>query len=125
MLRPTARVETFGEFLSKGRTLWLPWFQRPYAWRPQRALKLLGDIRKAMDEAEERRRHYCVGVVRLGEREGRNNVSIADGSQRTITITMILALLRELAGSEAEKARLDAFVTGDPSGPRHLNIQRR
>ena len=117
-----------------------PSFQRPFAWDTDDAERLLGDIQAACSEAPED--IYFLGAILLvrvpaaGETPGQLPSSsifsgpervfeIIDGQQRIATLSILLAVLRDLAGrqSSALYDRLQhAFVT---QGVRAARVQLR
>ena len=102
-------------------------FQRAYAWRPEHAARLISDIRSAMQSGR-RRKYYPLGRLMLAQRPGSDEVEIVDGHQRMITLTMLIAVLRDLEADPARAARLHRLIVDDamPLGdiPRaRLNIQ--
>lgn len=85
----------------------LSWFQRAYAWDEEHVARLLADVLGAMEATN---RRYCLGHIRLAKPAGRPDASIIDGQQRAITLTILFALLRDLAAGTAEGARLEAAI---------------
>jgi len=95
---------TLGALFAGARRLRLPWFQRAYAWRTDHANRLLADILAAIAEEKPR---YALGLIRVAQLAGQTEASLVDGHQRTITLTILFAVLRDLIRSEnPEEARL-------------------
>ena len=104
------------EQLFSGRfTFYLPWFQRAYAWTEEHADRLLTDIAEAM-RANERR--YFLGHIMLSGPPGENHKALIDGHQRTVTLTILLALLRSLIGEGPLRSRLDRLIVEDAAEQR-------
>ena len=89
----------------------LPWFQRAYAWSEMHVGRLVHDLLEAQGGP---RRRYSLGHVSLARAAGAASASIIDGHQRSISLTMLLALLRDLsdgdAGSRPIADRLHALI---------------
>ncbi len=81
----------------------LPWFQRSYAWSDEHARCLLEDIRAAVTAGNG---WYLLGPIILTRRPGKTAISIIDGQQRLITISILLAILRDLIDDEPLAAAL-------------------
>ena len=85
------------ELLNGQRKFELPPFQRRYRWEIQQCADLLADIKQAqIDHAD--LGDYSLGEIILFEkiRDGRVTLSLINGQQRLITITIILGVLRDL-----------------------------
>jgi hypothetical protein len=97
----------------------LPCFQRAYAWRPENVTRLLADLRWAMQQ-DKRKRFYPLGRLMLASQNGSADVEIIDGHQRMVTLTMLLAVLRDLETDLARAERLhklivdESWSAGDP-----------
>ncbi len=96
-------------------------FQRAYAWRPEHAARLISDIRSAMQSGR-RRKYYPLGRLMLAQRPGSDDVEIVDGHQRMITLTMLIAVLRDLETDPARAARLHRLIADEPTS--HGDIPR-
>lgn len=99
------RVETVAALLSETR-FYLPWFQRAYAWREEHAGRLLVDVLTAMSSE---RRRYFLGHIRLAKPNGAD-AALIDGQQRAITLTILIAALRDMMPRSKEAERLDSLV---------------
>lgn len=87
---------------------YLPWFQRAYAWDEEHAARLLSDVTQAMQDEKP---HYFLGHILLAGPEGAERVALIDGHQRTLTLTIIFALLRDMAPTPAEGDRLAKLLS--------------
>lgn len=83
---------TLGAFFSGATTLRLPWFQRAYAWRTEHAGRLVADILGAKEGEKGR---YALGQIRLAGPVTSAEAALVDGHQRTITLTILFAVLRD------------------------------
>lgn len=109
-----ASVLTVEELFGRDRTFKLPWFQRSYAWRDAQVARLVSDLLSAMRGPKQR---YSLGQFRFG------GGGLIDGHQRAITLTMMFAVLRDLAlrpgqpvslESLTDQQRLHALIAAPP-----------
>lgn len=109
------------ELFSDAYRFHLPWFQRAYAWREEHVGRLLTDIMQAMTSPKQR---YFLGDLWIAKLEGDPEAGLIDGQQRTITLTILFALLRDLAADGPEKAGLAAVISKpvDVSGTKVCRI---
>ena len=85
----------------------IPAYQRPYRWGTEQALLLLDDLEDVLDREGENQ--YFLGSVVLVDR-GAPKFDVIDGQQRLTTLSIIFALLRDLAESPANRHVLGAMV---------------
>src|SRR5690606_162857 len=74
----------------------IPHYQRPYAWETVQALQLLDDLEFAVDRGDDE--YFLGSLVLIQEDEDSPKVYVVDGQQRLTTLTILLAILRDLAG---------------------------
>lgn len=141
----SADCMTLSEMLGGRLRLRIPGYQRPYAWTTQQAGQLLDDVLLALDEADTGDRQeaegevdgssgdsdYFLGAVVLMETapartEAEPNSSrvtheIVDGLQRLVTVTILLAVLRDIGEDDdpegaalAGRCIIDAAAGGEP-----------
>lgn len=95
----------------------IPTYQRPYAWTTEQTGELLDDIRTACGTSEkpEDQSPYFLGSVVLIKDPQRPLADVVDGQQRLTTLTILLAVLRDLADTQM-KPFVHKYVcqTGDP-----------
>ncbi|MGB3719411.1 MAG: DUF262 domain-containing HNH endonuclease family protein [Hyphomicrobiaceae bacterium] len=110
----------------------VPPYQRRYSWTTKEAGQLLDDIFLAIGDGDElAEADYFLGAILLtdagAQAEWRNGLprtprtlEIVDGQQRLITLTILIAVLRDLAQQDGLpwSAKLDGLinVTGNPVG---------
>ena len=115
-----------GELFSAGTSFSVPAFQRPFEWGPEEALQLLDDVSRAagIDAPDDSDPDYFLGTLLLLTEEGNpmpgaevaaaasGSVSyqIIDGQQRLTTLTMLFALLRDMAGQDQPADVTEAAV---------------
>lgn len=117
MPRPpfSANCMTIGDMLGGRMRLSVPGYQRPYAWTTHQAAQLLDDILLAIDDpapSTDGGSDYFLGAIVLMEIEpplddeasdhGGASHEIVDGLQRLATITILLAVLRDIAEDEGD-----------------------
>jgi hypothetical protein len=108
------RVVTLRQLFSGEYTFHLPWFQRAYAWQTQEAGGLLTDLFDVAYEEDEKKRRYFLGNLMLARRPGDATTALVDGHQRVMTLTLLFAVLRDLANDPANKATLQGLI-GEPT----------
>ncbi|MEM7661008.1 MAG: DUF262 domain-containing HNH endonuclease family protein [Pseudomonadota bacterium] len=108
----TSRETTAGELFSPGQALTMPPYQRSYSWGEKEALDLLGDLR---DAAESNEIHFIGAIVVVKDDEG-ESFEIVDGQQRLTTLTILLAVLRDLETDPEAAATIHSLI-GDTGRP--------
>lgn len=86
----------------------IPDYQRPYAWETEQAEQLLADLEEALsrDDGEP----YFLGSVVLVKENRRAQAEVIDGQQRLTTLTVLLAVLRDLAEKPDVVTNLVAMI---------------
>ncbi|MBM9460837.1 DUF262 domain-containing protein [Nocardioides sp. zg-536] len=74
---------------------YIPRYQRPYAWGSDQTLQLLEDLEEALDRGDDEA--YFLGSVVLVKKKGVAQAEVIDGQQRLTTLTILMAVLRDLA----------------------------
>ncbi|MBO4140205.1 DUF262 domain-containing protein [Micromonospora tulbaghiae] len=77
----------------------IPHYQRPYAWGTEQALQLLDDLEDALvrDAAEP---YFLGSLVLVKPDENAPRADVIDGQQRLTTLSILLAVLRDLAKND-------------------------
>lgn len=96
-----AQESTLSDLLRPGLQLAMPPYQRSYSWDKDEVNDLLNDLNQA---SESDTAHFIGAIVLVREKEGR--FLIVDGQQRLTTLTILLAVLRDL---ETDKVRASAI----------------
>lgn len=86
----------------------IPDYQRPYAWGTEEALQLLDDLEDSLTRNVDE--PYFLGSVVLVKVKGEPRSEVIDGQQRLTTLTILLALLRDLTGNADLAKELGEFV---------------
>lgn len=107
----SVRVLSLRELFSGEFDFRLPWFQRAYAWQPGEVGRLLTDIFDALEFTGGRRR-YFLGNIMLAKQPDNPDTALVDGHQRIMTLTILFAVLRDLARTTAERMRLQELIAG-------------
>lgn len=100
----TAKPLALGHLLSDPYLFRIPSFQRPYSWTTKEAGQLLDDLTLALEEQTEEAdsREYFLGAMLLNSAApaavDRSVLihDVVDGQQRLVTLTILLAVLRDL-----------------------------
>ena len=111
-------VLTIEQVYSGRYKLELPWFQRAYAWGEMHVGRLIKDLFEAMAGP---RRRYSLGHMSLGKPGVEPACSLVDGHQRSISLIMLCAILRDQLAGTPMGDRLHALIEApDGSGYRLL-----
>lgn len=86
----------------------VPAYQRPYAWEPEQAQELLDDLTQALDNSPDE--PYFLGSIVLVKDVDGPGSDIIDGQQRLTTLTILLAVLRELSTDSQVADGLDKRI---------------
>lgn len=86
----------------------VPNYQRPYAWGKEQAAELLDDLSEALDRDEGE--PYFLGSLVLIKQPERPEADIVDGQQRLTTLTILFAILADLAPDQTTAVRFRALI---------------
>ncbi|MCZ4103378.1 DUF262 domain-containing protein [Streptomyces sp. H39-C1] len=86
----------------------IPTYQRPYAWGVDQADQLLSDLVETLDSGSDE--PYFLGSIVLVKDPSQAIAEVIDGQQRLTTLTILFAVLRDLADDPELQAELDAAV---------------
>lgn len=107
----------------------IPEYQRPYAWGAEESLQLLSDLSGALERDTEE--PYFLGSIVLVKAPGNPRSEVIDGQQRLTTLTILLALLRDLVDNQSLQQSIHKLIETEalewdnvPSKPR-LRIRPR
>ena len=84
----------------------IPSFQRAYIWKPENILQLISDLEEACTTPQT---PYFLGSLIL-VREGDTSFSVIDGQQRLVSLSIIIAALRDLETDPEWMRLLDALI---------------
>lgn len=97
-----------GKLLSSDFDFRIPDYQRPYAWGKDECLQLLDDLQGALERDTDE--PYFLGSLVLVKAKGVPEAEVIDGQQRLTTLSLILAVLRDLAGDPDLRASIQKFL---------------
>src|SRR5665811_1063776 len=86
----------------------IPEYQRPYAWETEQALQLLDDLAESLDRDEDE--PYFLGSIVLVKEKGVAAAEVIDGQQRLTTLTILLAVLRDLTSDQKLADELGGMI---------------
>ncbi len=101
-----AQESSLKDIFANGERLIMPPYQRSYSWGENEALELLGDL----IESRESGLPHFVGAVVLINGQDAGIVEIVDGQQRLTTLTILLAVLRDMEKDTDKAAELHALI---------------
>lgn len=102
---------TLRELFSGSYVFHLPWFQRTYAWQTKQISRLLGDLFEALSDPG-KTDGYFLGTLLICKPGDSRQTSLIDGHQRTMTLTILFSVLRDLCTDAALRDELAGFVRG-------------
>ncbi|GAA3735218.1 hypothetical protein HDA32_003964 [Spinactinospora alkalitolerans] len=86
----------------------IPDYQRPYAWEVEQAAQLRDDLIEALDRDSDE--PYFLGSVVLVKNKQSSNAEVIDGQQRLTTLTILLAVLRDLTDDAELRGNLEGMI---------------
>ncbi len=104
-----AQESSLSNIFRPGERLHMPPYQRSYSWAEPEALDLLGDLK----EASQNELPHFIGAIVLVASDTPGDFEIVDGQQRLTTLTILLAVLRDLEPDETRKKDLHALIGSD------------
>lgn len=92
----TAHEHPLNKLFSSDFEFTIPHYQRPYAWGTEQTMQLLDDLSGAIDR-DLGDPYFLGSLVLVKEGEKSPVVDVIDGQQRLTTLTILFAVLRDLA----------------------------
>ncbi|MCB2413079.1 DUF262 domain-containing HNH endonuclease family protein [Demequina sp. TTPB684] len=102
----SAHEKTIEKVLCSDFQFAIPGYQRPYRWGTDEALQLLDDLEECLARSSDE--PYFLGSLVLVEAGG-IEFDVIDGQQRLTTLTILFAVLRDLASPDVA-GELDQYV---------------
>ena len=99
----------------------IPNYQRPYAWGTDEAMQLLDDLAHALDQNADE--PYFLGSIVLVKEHNHPGASVIDGQQRLTTLTILLAVTRDLSPDQRLAGELQNMVV-EP-GLKLMNLEAK
>jgi hypothetical protein len=88
-----------GDLFADGKIYVMPEFQRPYSWSDDRAFQLFDDLEGACVDTDGKNKKRSIeaflGAIILVDQGQNMPLQVVDGQQRLVTLTTILAVLRD------------------------------
>ncbi len=106
-----AQESTLSDLLRPGIEMAMPPYQRSYSWDKEEANDLLSDLQEASENGAA---HFIGAIVLVREDDGR--LLIVDGQQRLTTLTILLAVLRDLETEQTRADALHALIADEKNG---------
>ncbi|WP_375209627.1 DUF262 domain-containing protein [Hyphomonas jannaschiana] len=104
-----AQESSVRAIFAPGERLQMPPYQRSYSWETREANELLGDL---IDSVKTGTPHFVGAIVLIHGVES-GVLEIVDGQQRLTTLTILLAVLRDLEPDKARAAMLHALIADE------------
>lgn len=101
----------------------IPDYQRPYAWEVEQAAQLLDDLVEALDRDTDE--PYFLGSIVLVKRKESSDAEVIDGQQRLTTLTILLAVLRDLTDDDDLRVDLEKMIAEPGNKIRKLEPKPR
>lgn len=86
----------------------IPRYQRQYAWGEEQSVQLLEDLDEAIERAHDE--PYFLGSIVLVQEPGQPAAEVIDGQQRLTTLTILFAVLRDLAEDDRVRQALQQHL---------------
>jgi hypothetical protein len=111
-----------GELLSGSRIYSMPIFQRPFSWTEEEAGQLLDDIQTAFHNSGETAAdegYYFLGQLIVSQANPNAPFEVVDGQQRLVTLSTLLAVLRDLMPPGEVRNHLQHHIERPENAARH------
>ena len=106
-----AEVQRIRDVFSPGADIRVPPFQRAYAWEDEETEVMIRDLLEAFRSGTV----YFLGAIVVIRPKNKGPSDVVDGQQRLTTLTIMLAVLRDLASREQE-SQLHAMIGHETRG---------
>lgn len=101
-----AEVQRIRDVFSVGTDIRVPPFQRAYAWEDEETEILIKDLL----EAFRTNTTYFLGAIVVIRPKNRGPSDVVDGQQRLTTLTILMAVMRDLSDSPDEQALMHSMI---------------
>lgn len=118
-----AEVQRVREIFGPGTDIRVPPFQRAYAWEDEEVEVLIQDLLEAFRTGT----IYFLGAIVVIRPRNRGPSDVVDGQQRLTTLTIMMAVLRDLARTKDEEILVHSMIGPDvkPGGMRFQSAQNQ
>lgn len=108
-LQPLKAAEiNLGKLFTDDYDFVIPEYQRPYAWGEEESMQLLSDLQSAL-ERDTQEPYFLGSIVLIKDAAGARS-EVIDGQQRLTTLTLLIAVLRDLVENPALRADIHKFI---------------
>lgn len=108
-LQPLKAAEiNLGKLFTDDYTFVIPEYQRPYAWGHEETMQLLMDLQSALERDTDE--PYFLGSIVLVKDSSSPRAEVIDGQQRLTTLTLLLAVLRDIVSDEELRKDIHKFI---------------
>ncbi len=107
-----AEVQRIRDVFSPGADLRVPPFQRAYAWEDEETEVMIRDLLEAFRAGTV----YFLGAIVVIRPKNRGPSDVVDGQQRLTTLTIMMAVLRDLAQVREEETQLHNMIGHETMG---------
>ena len=104
-----AQESSLKSIFAPSEQLCMPPYQRSYSWGDREAGELLTDL---LDAAETETPHF-IGAIVLNKGSEEGLLEIVDGQQRLTTLTILLAVLRDLEKDKQRSAEIQSLIADE------------
>jgi hypothetical protein len=118
----SSSCENVEEILTGPYKFAVPYFQRGYAWQQEHVERLITDL-VAHSGGSQSMDWYPLGAIIIAHRPGAAVAEVADGHQRLITLTILIAVLRDLETEDARRRRLARCIHDEGGAARFSTLQ--
>jgi hypothetical protein len=125
LVKIDAHEQTICDIFSDKYEFEIPPYQRPYAWEQQHASALLSDIVEAMDNSDASGGIYFLGSIVLIKSPSHPNAKVIDGQQRLTTLTILLAVLRDLTSKPETRQKRGEYIFQEADQDKGTTAQYR
>jgi hypothetical protein len=122
-IKMESQTLTIGELFTSSNVFRMPAFQRPYSWGEEEAAQLLDDVATAHIDASNNngeRSYYFLGQLIVSRRTPSSPYEVVDGQQRLVTLSAILAVLRDLLPPGSFRDDLQSYIRRPENAARQL-----
>ena len=107
-----AEEQQVGRVFSDDYAFRIPEYQRPYTWTTEEAGELLDDLNHAMGENTDvsEASPYFLGSIVVIKNPDLADAQVIDGQQRLTTLTILIAVLRDLCEDLENRQVLDGYI---------------
>lgn len=122
-IKMESQTLTIGELLTSSNIFRMPAFQRPYSWGEEEAAQLYDDVSTSFLDAagdDGERGYYFLGQLLVSRRSPSAPYDVVDGQQRLVTLSAILAILRDLLPAGPFKDDLQTYIRRPENAARQL-----